>query len=554
MPVTRIGGVQIFAEIKRSERGSTYRGLESASHRLVLVKTFVRNGDPAVTQSRFEQEAAIYAKIDHPNVVRLLNYGIDDGLPFLTLEFVEGQDLRSLLESLAPGEGLPLEISLTIFRAVLEGAEEIHHRNFIHRDLKPENILIGNDGSVKICDFDLATREGARGSAGLTGSPGYLPPEVILGEKSSTAADVFSLGVLLYEMLAGVRPFHSSSSSGEMNAIVRVAHLRLSKVNHRVPPQLDELVNRLLAKKPYERMGSARQILTTLTSDFVIGSTASRRQLVQKYVAAPHAYQPLALHHIIRPGRVRRRAPGDGDRAKPRYVRPLVVLGGILAVGGLLYWRLSPTPDQRVRTAVKNGGGAVEKQELPAPNNMRHAEAMVPSGAATPVRELVASVLQQQPADSATAAGATAPSAPPQKRAIIVQSHPWAYVFIDGDSIGMTPLRGSLHLDEGIHELTFKNPSFPVIVFPVKIDARSPDTLTCSLWEYVAQLEVSIAPWAEMYVNGDPRELPVGERSMILRPGKYSLRFVHPQLGEKAETILLHAGEIRRLDINMFQN
>lgn len=548
----KIGDIQIFAEIKRSDHGSTYRGLDAARQRLVLVKTFERHGDAQPSHgagSRFEQEAAIYAQIDHPNVVRLYDYGVADGVRFLTLEFVEGQNLRSLLQHRAP---MPTEIALAIFCGVLEGVQEIHRRNFIHRDLKPENILIGNDGSVKICDFDLAIREDDHHSSGLTGSPGYMAPEAILGEKITFAADIFSLGILLYEVLAGVRPFHGSSASGEMNAIVRVAHLPLAKVNRQASPPLEDLLNRLLAKKPQERMKSARELLAWLANHFVIGTAEARREIVKKYAAAPQAYQPVEFLATPPPEKIFREKSAHRSRARRRRIRSIALAGIALSVFGLFYWQLHQADNGGIHQQSNLVSGVAEKDEISKPNSEPAADVDQKRGEEQPVANAAKLISHKITSDSIATLGGSKLASPPVTHALIIHSNPWAYLFIDGDSIGMTPLSAPLRLSESSHEFTFKNPKLPPVSFAVAIDARTPDTLSFSLWERVAQLEVQITPWAEMFVDGERRELPAGERMMILRPGKYALRFVHPQLGEKTETIFLRAGEMRRLEINMF--
>jgi serine/threonine-protein kinase len=551
----KIGDIQLFAEIKRSEHGSTYRGMDTANRRRVLVKTFVHRAarDAANgARSRFEQEAAIYAQIDHPNVVKLLEYGISEGTPFLALEFIEGFTLRTLLQQASTADALPPEIALAIFCDLLEGVEEIHRRGFIHRDLKPENVLVGNDGSVKICDFDLAIRDDAPSEgAGLSGTAGYVAPEAILGEPVTAASDLFSLGVILYEMLAGARPFQAGTASGEMNAIVKLAPVPLSKVNPQTPAELEALVDDLLAKNPQQRIAAAREALARLNENFEIGTAEARRQMVQKYLAAPaEAFSPDAFPVKPRPHIMARAKLSPRAMVRRRLIQAGVSLAVVLTFAGGYAWRIKqgtlvPQREQEARVSgITNTPGIFAKES----GNEQEKQ----SSEAKPVNQEVDQTGTQsdRPSREVNKDRLLAPA--PVAHPIIIQSHPWAYLFIDGDSVGATPLAASITVREGSRELTFKNPEFPALRFTVAVDAQTPDTLTFSLWEQVAQLEVLVTPWADLFINGERRELPAGNRPLILQPGKYHLRFVHPQLGEKNENIFLRAGEIRRLEINMF--
>jgi serine/threonine-protein kinase len=537
-----LGNIQLFAEIKRSETGATYRGIDTMSQRLVVVKTFTANGGSPAAASRFEQEAQIYAGMTHPNLVQLFDYGVAGGLRYLTLEFVEGQNLRSLLTH-SPHEGrLPVEIALTIFDEVLAGVAEIHRKSFIHRDLKPENILIGHDGSVKLCDFDLATSSQTRVSdTGLTGSPGYLAPEAILGEPVTPVSDIFALGILLYEMIAGVRPFQAASAGGEMNAIVRVAALPISTINPAGPAWLDELFDRLLAKKPAGRLKSAEEARAWLAQRFDCGSAATRRQRLQRYLTAAESYQALALSALER-----RAAESPQPQKTARRLRFAAVAGFITLAAVLVHWgsnwttAVDSSKNFEEPTAQTISGDTLMPNIAVAPALAKNEKPVVRTSAAPP----------DDPVEVAADSAAVATSSLP--RAVFIHSNPWAYVFIDADSIGLTPLPKPLALSAGAHTLLFKNPKFPPLSLPLVISSNTPDTLNFSLWEHVAQLELEINPWAEIYVNGERRALPAGEKTLILPPGKCELRFVHPQLSEKAETIFLRPGETRRLAINMF--
>ncbi|MEK7728274.1 MAG: serine/threonine-protein kinase [candidate division KSB1 bacterium] len=532
----KIGNYQLIAEIKRSEHGATYRGWDAHHQRVVLLKTFKSREENCAP--RFAQEAAAYARIDHPNVVQLWDYGFDEGVCFLALDFIAGQDLRHVLQHASRNGALPLEIAVAILYEALLGLAEIHKQNIIHRDLKPENILLSHEGQLKLCDFDLALQEEhALSGAGLTGSPGYVAPEVVLGEKLTPAADIFSLGVVFYEMLAGARPFQAATPGGEMNAIVRLAPVPLKKILPEAPAPVEALLDHMLAKRASER----RATILELERHFDLGTQQARTQLIRRYLSAPENYQATGL--IARaPARNAARA----SRLKWRWAYAASFAGVLLMSLGWFYWGAQrtvetiPLPPASLQEEKAKADSAFQKQSSVASRKPEAAKGAlaVTNSDNNPLR---------RPEDTTS----FVPLAP-VLRTISIRSNPWAYLFLNGDSLGMTPLAVTLAAEATAQRLALKNPQFPLVELALRVTAETSDTLTFSLWEQVAQLELRVTPWAEVYINQEKRGLAEGEKSLVLLPGKYLLRFVHTQLGEKTETISLRAGEVRRLAVNMF--
>lgn len=520
-----LGKYQLIAEIKRNEHGVTYRGWDEERQSVVLLKTFKPQSATEDCAPRFKQEAEAYARLAHANVVRLWEYGFARGECFLALEFVEGQNLRRVLS-----RALPPEIATAILCEALRGLAEIHRQNIVHRDLKPENILLSHEGKVKLCDFDLALSEArAPIGFGITGSPGYVAPEIILGEKITAAADIFSLGVVFYEMLAHARPFQAASSSAEMNAIVRLAPVPLAQVGVNVPAQLEAFLLRMLAKRVSER----RANLEDLARYFELGDSATREQLIRNYLAAPEKYQTAGLTPRVRV------SPQRGSSAKRRfYISGMALVAILFTV---------------IRLALNTNETPAEKTNLP-PQPAIDSLLQYPKVARTepekPPSDLAkAAVSSKHDApDSTRAPHLTAPSA----RQILLRSTPWAFLFVNGDSLGMTPHAVTLRTEAAPYQLVLRNPQFPRVELTLPEVTQLADTITISLWERVAQLELQITPWAEVYINGEKSALAEGEKRLLLLPGRYSLRFVHSQLGEKTETIALRAGETRTLAVNMF--
>ncbi len=242
-----------------------YKGVDTVLHRPVAIKILreAYAGDPAFL-ARFQREARSAARLDHPNVVTVYDVGQDGNLHYIVMEYVEGEDLKSLIRRVGR---LSVEQAVDIAYQIAAGVGHAHKMNIIHCDIKPQNVLVTPEGMVKVTDFGIAR---ALSESGLTdpevvwGSPTYFSPEQAAGERPVPASDVYSIGVVLYEMLAGVPPFRA-----EKPTALALMHLReepqpLSLHNPQVPPQLEWIVRKLLAKEPAARYRTAEQLAVVL--------------------------------------------------------------------------------------------------------------------------------------------------------------------------------------------------------------------------------------------------------------------------------------------------
>lgn len=540
--MTRIGPIQLFAEIKRRENRVTYRGLDTESGRIVLVKIFTPASVPdEAALARFHQEAAMYASLDHPNVVKLVKFGVAESRPYLALEFIEGQNLRALLLQRSP---LPNDIAIGIALSLLAGLAEIHRHEIIHRDLKPENIMLGHDGLVKICDFDLALNPALWDNSiaeQLSGTPGYFSPEAILGEPLTPRSDLFAAGVILYEMFTGAKPFAAPTRSGEMNAVIRLQHLAPAKLNRAIPAEIDELINRLLAKSPSERPESAEVAQSRLMKRFPIPDAAQKAQTLQRFLDAPQSYQRV----IVAPPSTTPIKPAARRASLSWRIAAVVTL--VVFVTGLGYLQfIKPTQ------TPGNDQSDMQPETVSQADSLRDMIERISAADNSLSRPPGVKVEDMKTALKPASTIAAETKAPPQ-RAIVMRSVPWAYLFVNGDSLGQAP-RVTPPLFAGQnHTVVFKKPNFPTLSYTIKIDSTTADTLVFSLWGRVAQVEIKINPWAEFYLNGELREASAKNPILVLLPGEYHFKFKNPGLGERTEALFLRAGETRRLEVNMFE-
>ncbi len=262
----RLGRFQVLAELGRGAMGVVYRAEDTTLGRTVAVKTIALTGakeERDVHEARFLQEARAAGRLSHPAIVTIYEMGREGDIAFMAMELLEGTDLRELIHG---GQLTPSQ-SVTIAAAVAEGLAYAHEHGIVHRDVKPGNIMVLPDGRVKIMDFGIArlreptvkTQTGV-----LLGSPQYMAPEQIVGQPVDHRADLFSLGLVLYEMLTGVKPF-AGEDIPELT--FKVANLAARPPSHLVPhlaPVIDFIIARALKKKPEERYANATELANDL--------------------------------------------------------------------------------------------------------------------------------------------------------------------------------------------------------------------------------------------------------------------------------------------------
>jgi serine/threonine-protein kinase len=301
---------KLLSPIGQGGMAVVHKAQDLSLGRLVAVKILreTLTGDPEFL-ARFQQEARAAANLAHPNIVTVHDFGRDGGHYYIVMEHIEGQDLKTLIKEAAP---FSVDYALDLAIQICAGVGYAHRAGLVHCDIKPQNILVTADGRVKITDFGIA-RALANLRPGETtdvvwGSPQYYSPEQAAGEHPTPASDVYSIGVVMFEMLAGRLPFVASTQQALALMHLREEPPRLSLFNEQVPETLERIVHKVLAKEPSARYRTADQLGRILISfrqqgeALVLGSGSTPAE-AQPRAAVVGAVAPAAAPTAAAPAR-----------------------------------------------------------------------------------------------------------------------------------------------------------------------------------------------------------------------------------------------------------
>ncbi|MGQ0544860.1 MAG: serine/threonine-protein kinase [Betaproteobacteria bacterium] len=339
----KIGRYKVLGELGRGAMGIVYRAQDPALDRVVALKTIILDEDAEGReeyQKRFFLEAKAAGKLTHPSIVTTYDFGEHDGVAYLAMELLEGTDLRTRLKEGA----LPAAEAVEVARQVAEGLGFAHERGIVHRDIKPGNIMLAGRGRAKIMDFGLARMRAAdhKTVTGMVlGTPKYMSPEQVAGSPVDQRSDIFSLGIVLYEMLTGGRLFGAEDMTQIMHNVTYQEHEPPTRLKPELPALLDFVVARALKKDPAARYQDAAELAADLSTCLAElrarGATAPSEPTGTKTVKIERSAEPLsdapAARAIATDTRLplarqfdsaaaleRFAAPSRRDRRPPRHV------------------------------------------------------------------------------------------------------------------------------------------------------------------------------------------------------------------------------------------
>ena len=310
--VKTLGKYEIRRQLGRGAMGVVYEGWDPVIERRVAIKTVhlpdADDDETAEEIARFRREAQAAGRLTHPNIVGVFDYGETSDVAYIVMEYVDGPPLKDLLDE---KKQLPLERIVAIMRDLLAGLQFSHERGVVHRDIKPANLMLTSGGQAKIADFGIARIESSSMTqlGTVMGTPAFMSPEQFLGSGVTSRSDIYSSGVLLYQMLAGERPFKGNFSTIQQLALNTEPQWP-SERSPAAPPAFDAVVKRAMARKPEDRFATAAEFALAIraaaaSSGTAVESTgdtiraAPERKPSSQPAAAPIAARKSALPMIL---------------------------------------------------------------------------------------------------------------------------------------------------------------------------------------------------------------------------------------------------------------
>ncbi len=406
----RIGNCRIVGEVAAGGMAVVYRAIQDDLNRTVAIKA-LKTALVADEQlcTRFEREAQSLAGLQHENIINVYDFHREHGGLFIVMEYVEGTDIYDLLDTCGR---LPFDVASIIAVQVARALDYVHYRNVIHRDIKPANIMISRQGGVKLMDFGIARDENLGGELTQTGTgigtPSYMSPEQILGDKLDAGSDIFSLGIVLYQMVTGRKPFIEDKDRSVMNMIRTAPHTPARRLNPDIPKELERIIDKCLQKDPKKRWHSGQALVMALERFLAKNVDMNYHTRLVLFLKNRDILTQLEVDEYLNPKMLEVNSPLSQKNVQVRRLlrRALIVQSVVLALVFMMV-------------------GLIH---------------LAPVGATVP-----AVVVQREI----------------EHGFVKLVANPWAEIFVDGESIGFTPIATPISLESGPHTFEFRNDFFP---------------------------------------------------------------------------------------------
>jgi serine/threonine protein kinase len=555
----RIRNFQIKELIATGGMAAIYKAVQISLDRIVAVKILHAH----LTQDkdfiiRFEREAKAAANLQHENIVNIIDFGQEDEIYFIAMEYVDGKSLKDLLSEV---KFLPQEIALGITLEVAKGLGYAHQKGIVHRDVKPANILIGYDGLVKIADFGLAQAQDLTSvtvTGSIVGTPAYMSPEQASGKRVDNRSDIFSLGVVLYEMLTGMKPFKGENYSSVIHEILTATPPKPFEANPLILKELSPIVERMLEKDPEKRY----QRIEELSEDIQIQVRRLRMEVERKDIGEFVSNPEQVLNNL------------SAKRKERHFERGLYFMNAgydkideaIDEFERVLILDPSDTKAKEYINELKKRKEKGEKKLKEKKAGAKRSSLWIP-GALILLGLILFSIFKLLPENKT----------PKELNGfLVINSIPdGAMVFINGDSTGkLTPATiGSLK--PGEYKLELKKEAYESYTQKVSISNGETIRLDVTLSKIVAQkdtqqipkferpkkvetpvqgpayLRVKVEPWARIYIDGNYIETTPIARSIELAPGVHNVRLENPNFKIWQKNLKFNPGQTLNLNVRL---
>lgn len=558
--------------IHRGQWAVSYRAFDKVSKKTVFLKVlnsaFMQDSEIV---SRFNREVEIAGMINHPNVVKFIESEEVGSSAFISFEWITGRPLdvfikdsayyakNEKLEAIESDINLSVKDILDYSKQIFSGISSIHQAGIIHRDLKPSNILIDEDDRIHIVDFSLSYAvEDLRITPHeeVVGTPGYLAPEVIAGAEANAMSDIYSAGVIIYELLTNKTLFASTDIYTTLQKVHEAEIKNVTRIREDVPDNFWRIIKKLLSKHPHDRYESADAVLEDLNSIMLTGRYAfpepligkGKRRVINRYAASVSLILVsvifILIYSLIRTPQVIQDA---GNNRTLNEDSDSVISPNI--EDSISFTKAIPSGKTDVKLDQDRSAGVtdlkVDEKFSEFASTHRETEKSETTGNLTPV-----DTISIEPVLNDFSAVDIEETKIPENIVYKFEAFPWAKIYCDGKYLGNTPVLREIVIDNNKHQLRFEHPDFPV--FYQDLDIANTDTvrINIDLTNEFAKLDFAIDLWAFLIIDDIERGTIPTMKPIYIRAGEHVLRMRHPDFEDLEKRIEVSSGETFLVEVN----
>jgi eukaryotic-like serine/threonine-protein kinase len=490
---------QIIECLKKDDAGAVFRAKHLYLDKDIILKTLNKNVITDNTLiSRFLREARILAGIDHPNIIKVLDFGKYKESLYISFSYFDSQNLRQIVKENKTNE----EEKLYILEQLISGLAAVHEAGIIHRDLKPENILIGPDLDIKIADFGLALAPNENvvtQKSSIVGTPGYMSPEQVRGEKLTAATDLFALGIIILELYDKKNPFIAEDLNSTLNKILNFQVEQIHSLVSDTPEIIQLIINKTLQNQQSRRAESAGELLRIIQPD---SNQQKNRKINRRQLA--------------------------------------VIISSIIAILIIvILWWVYPKRDNKI-ISVQPVQDSISIAFNTAQSHQDLESKPVQISPTNTVRAEIQSTTKPGIQNISNRTGI-----------LSVHIQPAARVSINSGIHSPSLVDTTLKMAAGSHILTFSHPSYPLLKDTVNIETDEISTLRINLDSLCAYVHCEVYPWGEIFINERYQAQTPFFQFLKISPGKNILKVKNPDFREYADTIYISRGDTLNLKINL---
>ncbi|MBZ0198232.1 MAG: protein kinase [Ignavibacteriaceae bacterium] len=501
---------EILECLKKDEHSGVYLANHIYLGKKIILKSL--NTKTAADEEkieRFKREAKILAQLDHPNIIKVLDFGTYNEYFYISFEYFESLSLRHIIKH----NNLTLTQKEFLLTQLFKGLAFAHQHQIIHRDIKPENILVDDKFNLKLSDFGLAlvmNDNFISGQFSLVGTPCYMSPEQVEGEQLTEKTDLFSAGIVLFELFKGYNPLLGADINESFNKVLAYNENKIFEELGDLPDGYRLILETLLKKNPFERFSTAKSVLDLLSlpeHDIV----AEEEELIPKRKINP----------VI-------------------YIALVVILSAIMLFLVLTEKKIEKTSDK----TTNDSSEVIDKPALVSDSSIKNAPVkeniLVPVGSKEPVP-----INRYQQTDKNISAEK------PIDGKLHIECLPWANVFINSRHVETTPISKDIVLPAGKYSLRLAHPDYPEYNGEVLIKAGETTSLSFNLETLFGYIDCKVYPWGEVFLNGIKKGSTPLQAPIKTRPGDYLLIVKNPNYKTKTKNVSVKQGETLLVKIDL---